>query len=283
MLGLALGCVFAVLAHGLNIIWGVLKVVNVAHGDFIMMGAYLSFFANQFWGLNPLQSVVINAGFGIVLGYVFYYGMFHYELRNKSAITLQIEMSTLVSTFGLSLFISSLANLVLSPNFVGIHWNAGSVALGDIVLPLGSLYISFSALIIVFATWLFLKRTYLGRAIRAYSQDIDSVKLSGINPTTVASFATALGITLAFVGGGLLTAWLPVGINPLMGQLYVLFCFVIVVIGGPGKMWGSLVGGVIIGIALDVFQVLLPSSMATGLAFLVLIPILLFRPEGLLG
>ena len=277
-----LGCVLAVLAHGLNVIWGVLKVVNVAHGEFIMIGAYLSFFLNLFWGLNPIESVVINAGVGLGIGYLFYYSMFHHELRDKSSVTLQTEMSTLVSTFGLSLFLSSSANLILSPNFVGIHWDAGSIALAGMSLPLGSLYVSISAVAIVFGTWLFLRRTYLGTAIRAYSQDIDSVKLSGINPTTVASVATALGIALALVGGGLLTAWLPVGINPLMGQLYVLFAFVIVVLGGPGKMWGSLVGGVIMGVSLDVSQVLLPSSMATGITFLMLIPILLFRPEGLL-
>ncbi len=277
-----LGCVLAVVAHGLNIIWGVLKVVNVAHGEFIMIGAYLSFFLNLYLGINPIEAVVVIAFAGIGIGYAFYYAMFHHELHNKSSVTLQTEMSTLVSTFGLSLFLSSAANLLLSPNFVGIHWDAGSIAFVGISMPLGSLYVSIAALVIVTGTWLFLQRTYLGTAIRAYSQDIDSVELSGINPTTVASLATALGIALALVGGGLLTAWLPVGINPLMGQLYVLFAFVIVVIGGPGRMWGSLVGGLIIGVSLDVFQVLLPSSTATGITFLMLVPILLFRPEGLL-
>src|SRR5947199_9828218 len=98
VLGLLLGCVLAVIAHGLNLIWGIAKVVNVAHGEFIMLGAYGAYFLNLFLGLNPLVSAPIDAALGLAVGLGFYFGFLHRELRGKEAITLQSEMVTLVAT-----------------------------------------------------------------------------------------------------------------------------------------------------------------------------------------
>src|SRR2546428_1467595 len=122
--GLLLGCVFALIAHGLNLIWGIAKVVNVAHGEFIMLGAYGAYFLNLFLGFNPLVSAPIDAALGLGVGLGFYFVFLHRELRGKEAITLQSEMVTLVATFGLSLFIANAANVLFSGNFVGIPWNA---------------------------------------------------------------------------------------------------------------------------------------------------------------
>src|SRR5439155_1477702 len=188
--GLMLGCVFSVVAHGLNIIWGVVKVVNIAHGEFIMLGAYGAYFLNLFAGMNPLETAPVDAIIGLFVGYAFYYAFLHRELHNKEMITLQSEMVTLAATFGLSLFISNLAIILFTGN--------------------------------------------------------------------------------------------PVGINPLMGGLYAPISFVIVVLGGPGKMWGSLVGGLTLGVVIDLVQAFATAQIAYAAAFLILIPVLVFRPKGIL-
>ena len=283
--GILEGCVFAVVAHGLNLIWGVTKVVNVAHGEFIMLGAYGAYFLSAWFGFNPLLSAPIDALMGLGAGVLFYFGFLHRELRGKETVTLQTEMVTLVATFGLALFIVNLATSVFSVNPVGIPWNPGVVRAGPVSLPVGSLEVAAISVAVIAATHVFLTRTYLGSAIRAYSQDIPAAQLVGINPTFVAAVATALGLSAAMLGGALLTVWVPTGINPLMGQTFAPICFVIVVLGGPGKMWGSLVGGLVLGVIINVVPAFaepsVGASLALAIAFLVLIPVLLFAPEGI--
>ncbi len=279
--GVMLGSVLAVVAHGLNMIWGVVKVVNVAHGEFIMLGAYGAYFLNLFAGLNPLLSALFDGLIGFCVGVGFYYSFLHRELRDKPAVTLQSEMVTLVATFGLSLFLSNTALLFFTGDYVGINWNPGTVALGFLQLPLGGLYVAILAVAIITSTYVFLEKTFVGNAIRAYSQDITATQLIGANPTKIAALATAIGFSITMAGGALLTEWIPVGINPYMGALYAPISFVIVVLGGPGKMWGSLLGGLTLGIVIDVSQAFVASSVAYAIAFLVLIPVLIFSPEGI--
>ena len=281
LFGIMLGCVFAVVAHGLNLIWGVVKVVNIAHGEFIMLGAYGAYFLNVFGGFNPLLSAVVDGALGIFVGYAFYFSFLHRELMGKERITHRSEMVTLVSTFGLSLFMSNLAVVAFTGDFVGINWSPGTVALGFLELPLGALYVTILAVLIISTSVVFLDRTYIGNAIKAYSQDITAMQLVGANPTKVASLATALGFSITMAGGALLTVWIPTGINPYMGALYAPISFVIVVLGGPGKMLGSLLGGLTLGVVIDVLQAFVPVSLAYAVAFLLLIPVLLFRPEGI--
>jgi len=282
-LGLLLGCVFAVIAHGLNLIWGVAKVVNVAHGEFIMLGAYGAYFLNLSFGFNPLVSVPIDAAIGLAVGVGFYFGFLHRELRGKESMGLQSEMVTLVATFGLALFMINAVQTLWTGNNVGIPWSPGVFAVGSLQLPLGGLYVAIVSVTIIGLTHVFLTRTYLGNAIRAYSQDIPATRLVGINPTFTAAVGTALGFGITMAGGALLTVWLPTGIYPAMGNLYAPISFVIVVLGGPGKMWGSLVGGLTLGVIIDVGQLFVGSlSLAYAIAFLILIPVLLLRPEGIL-
>ncbi len=282
-LGLLLGCVFAVIAHGLNLIWGVAKVVNVAHGEFIMLGAYGAYWFNLWYGFNPLLSVPIDAAIGLGVGVLFYFVFLYRELRGKESMGLQSEMVTLVATFGLALFMINAVQSLWTGNNVGIPWSPGILQFGFLQLPLGGLYVAIVSVTIIGLSHIFLSKTYLGNAIRAYSQDISATRLAGINPTSTAAIGTALGFGITMAGGALLTVWLPTGIYPAMGNLYAPISFVIVVLGGPGKMWGSLVGGLTLGVIIDVGQLFVGSlSLAYAIAFLTLIPVLLLRPEGIL-
>src|SRR3989475_1379316 len=280
--GVVLGCGFAVSAHGLNLIWGVAKIVNVAHGVFIMLRAYGAYFLNLYLGINPLLSAPVDAAIGLAVGVGFYFGFLHRELRGKESIAQQSEMVTLVATFGLALLISNLALRLWTGNFVGIPWSPGSMFLGFLQLPLGALYVAIASVAIIALTHIFLSRTYLGNAIRAYSQDIPATQLMGINPTFVAAVGTALGFSVTMAGGAPLPGWLPVGINPGMGALYSPTSFVIVGAGGPGEMWGGLARGGFLALVIFVGAGVVGTSLATAIAFLTLIPILLFRPEGIL-
>jgi branched-chain amino acid transport system permease protein len=280
--GVLLGCVFALIALGLNLIWGIAKVVNIAHGEFIMLGAYGAYFLNVYLGFNPLLAAPIDAILGLGVGLGFYFLILHWELRGKEAMTLQSEMVTLVATFGISLFLANLANLGFSGNPVGIPFDAGSFELGFIQVPLAGVYVAGLSVGVIYLTHVFLNRSYLGNAIRAYSQDIPAAQLMGINPTAVAAIGIGLGFAVTMAGGAFLTTLFPTGINPYMGNLYAPISFVIVVLGGPGRMWGSLVGGLTLGILIDVGQIFLGVSIAYAVAFLTLIPVLLLRPEGIL-
>lgn len=280
--GVLLGCVFALIALGLNLIWGIAKVVNIAHGEFVMLGAYGAYFLNLHIGFNPLVAAPVDVVLGIAAGLAFYFGILHRELRGKEAITLQSEMVTLVATFGLSLAISNLAVIAFTGNPVGIPFDAGSVEVGLLEVPLAGIYVAVLSVVVIYATHLFLTRTYLGSAIRAYSQDIPATQLMGINPTVVAAIGTGIGLGVTMAGGAFLTALFPTGIFPYMGHLYAPISYIIVVLGGPGRMWGSLVGGLTIGILIDVVQIFLGLPIAYAIAFLTLIPVLLLRPEGIL-
>src|SRR2546425_7708848 len=121
-LGLLLGCVFAVVAHGLNLIWGVAKVVNVAHGEFIMLAAYGAYFLNVWFGFNPILSVPVDAAIGLAAGGGFYFGFLHRELRGKESMGLQSEMGPLFATFGLSPLLVNAAPTLRTTTRVGIPW-----------------------------------------------------------------------------------------------------------------------------------------------------------------
>lgn len=283
--GVLLGCVFAVIAHGLNLIWGVTKVVNIAHGEFIMLGAYGAFFLNVGLGLNPLLSAPVDALLGLGAGLAFYFLFLYRELRNKETVTLQSEMVTLVSTFGLSLFVSNVVLVVFTGNPRGLSWSPGTLDIGVGRVSLGAVYVAAASVAIIALTHVFLTRTYLGNAIRATSEDLAAAKVVGIDPTRTAALATGLGFAVTMAGGALLTVWLPSGIVPSVGAIYAPICFVIVVLGGPGKMWGSLAGGLAVGLVFDGLQPFLDPSVAPSIAqaaaVLILIPVLLFLPEGI--
>src|SRR2546428_2590261 len=238
--GVLLGCVFAVIAHGLNLIWGVAKIVNVAHGVFIMLGAYGAYFLSLYLGINPLLSAPVDAAIGLAVGAGFYFGFLHRELRGKESIGQQSEMVPLVATFGLSLFVSNLALRLWTGNFVGIPWSPGSIRLGFLQLPLGALYVAIASVAIIAFSHIFLSRTYLGNAIRAYSQDIPATQLMGINPTFVAAVGTALGFSVTMAGRDPHSAWLAGGRDSRAGARRCPDCLTSLVRSASGTTSGSL-------------------------------------------
>src|SRR5437667_2694731 len=181
-----LGCILAICSHVQNSTRGVAKVVNIAHGEFIMLGAYGAYFLYLYAGFNPLLSVPIDAAIGLAVGVGFYFGFLHRELRGKESMGLQSELVTLVSTFGLSLVIVNVAQSIWE-HPVGILWSPGSAQVGPVPVPFGGLYVAVVSVALIALTDLFLPRTYLGNALRASTQDTPATHPLGINPTFVAA------------------------------------------------------------------------------------------------
>ncbi|MFN3804192.1 MAG: branched-chain amino acid ABC transporter permease [Pyrobaculum sp.] len=280
--GLIVGSVYGLSVLGLSLIFGVLRVANIAHGAFIMLGAYVAYFAFTLWGLVPFVSAAVAMLLGFALGYLVY-------ITVVKPLGLRNELNILVALFALFLLLSEAARLLWGPDFVGYRWSVGSFSVAGLVVEYTKLAGAVAALAIALALDLALRRTYMGKAIRAVVQEPVGAQVVGINVDRVYAIAAALGIAITTLGGVFLTLFIPVGINPYMGGPYTLIGFVIAVLGGLGSIMGAYIAGLIFGLiesvgfyAFSALGAAEPSQMAIFLAFLALLLILLFKPTGLL-
>ncbi len=279
--GLIIGSIYGLITLGLSLIFGVLRVANVAHGSFVMIGAYVAFFGFTLWNMPPPVAAFGALALGVGLGALVYYVAVKPLMRAG-------ELNILVALFALGLLIAEAARMVWGPDFRGYAWSIGSLSLGALVVELSKALGALMALAIAVALELLLKRTYFGRAVRAVVQDPVGAQVVGIDVEKVFLLSTAIGIGVTTMGGVLLTLFIPVGINPYMGGIYTLISFVIAVMGGLGSIMGAYVAGLLFGVFQSVgyyvFSLLgfaQPFEMALFLAFLLLLLILLFKPTGL--
>ncbi len=280
--GLLLGSIYGLSATGLSLIFGVLKVANIAHGAFIMLGAYVAYFALTMWGVVPFVSAILALALGGALGYLVYVAV-------VKPLGLKNELNILVALFALFLLMAEAARILWGPDFVGYTWTIGSFSLGGLIIEYTKLAGALLALAIVISLEVFLRKTYAGRAIRAVVQDSVGAQVVGINVDRVYALAAAVGIGITTLAGVFITLFIPVGINPYMGGPYTLMGFVIAVLGGLGSIMGAYLAGLVFGLITSVGYFAFselgfaePSQMALFIAFLMLLLILLFKPTGLL-
>jgi branched-chain amino acid transport system permease protein len=283
--GLVIGCLYALMALGLTLIFSVLKVINFAHGEFYMIGGYMSYFlVTLVGGVNPFLGVLFGMAVLLVLGTAFDY-MFLRPMH-RGHVNRPYEYAILV-TFGLSIF---LQNLVLAiagpfphrtPSFM-----EGGVRIGTISISADRLIAAGLALVLMLAMLTFIKITWTGMAMRAVSQDRDAASVTGINPLRMANITFALGAALAGAAGALIA---PIfSVVPDVGVLPSLRSFVIVVLGGMGSIKGAILGGIIIGLVESMGAAFIP-DMTRALAYrelyglMIFVLVLLFRPRGLFG
>lgn len=283
--GLITGCLYALMALGLTLIFSVLKVINFAHGEFYMIGGYMSYFLVTFVsGVNPFLAVlfgmVVLLIFGSAFDYVFLRPM------HQGTVNRPYEYAILV-TFGLSFFLQNLVLAVAgpfphrTPSFM-----EGGVQIGPITISADRLIAAGLALFLMLAVLSFIKITWTGMAMRAVSQDRDAASVTGINPLRMANTTFALGAALAGAAGALIA---PIfGIVPDVGVLPSLRSFIIVVLGGMGSIKGAILGGIIIGLVESMGAAFIP-DMSRALAYrelyglMIFVLVLLFRPRGLFG
>lgn len=274
--GVLLGGLYAAMALGLALVWGVLNIVNLAHGAFIMLGAYVSWHLYTYAHIDPFLGLPITAVVMFVVGYVLQRGLLNLVVRAPM-------FNTLLITFGLDVVITYLAQLAFSADFRAINpsYAGDSVQWGPVVLPLARLLAFGVAVALSLVMWLFLLHTRLGRAIRATAQNLMAARLYGVEPRHLYAMTFAIGIGLAGTAGGLYGTVSQ--INPYIGATLTAKSFAIAIIGGLDNPLGVIVGGLFLGIIESLTTAYIGSTFADVASFGVLVLVLIVRPSGLLG
>jgi branched-chain amino acid transport system permease protein len=274
--GLVLGGLYACIAAGFSLVWGVLNIINILHGSFIILGGYLAFYAYAVAGIHPFFSLLIAAPVFFALGYFLQRGIMNRMIAAPVLLTLTL-------TFGLDLMLSNGMLAAFTADFKKITLDPplGVVFLGPVVLPVDRLMAMLLALALLGLLYITLSRSRIGRAIVAVRMDREAAALMGVRVKDVYAITFGLGTLMAGISGPLLAMIFP--ISPLSGPVYLGKAFVVCVLGGLGSIPGALVGGLALGLAESFGSLWFGPEHATTLAFVLLILILLVRPEGLLG
>ena len=273
---LVLGCLYACIAIGFSLVWGVLNVINLIHGSFIVLGAYLAWGLYQSLHISPWYALVIAAPAFFVLGYVIQ------RLILNRVITAPV-LVTLTLTFGLDLILNNAMIYYFKADYRKLTLTPpmGSVSLFDVVVPIDRLIATASALALTGVLYLILRRLRVGRAIIAVRLDRDAARLMGVNVNSIYAIAFGLGAALAGCAGVLMALIFP--ISPLTSTAYLGKAFVVCVLGGLGSVSGALAGGILLALIEGIGSTLIGPAHATTLSFTLLIVFLIVRPQGLLG
>jgi branched-chain amino acid transport system permease protein len=274
--GVVLGGLYACIAAGFSLVWGVLNVINILHGSFIVLGAYLAFFAYAKAGIHPFISILIAAPAFFALGYFLQRALINRMIAAPVLLTLTL-------TFGLDLMLSNAMIVAFTADFkkLTLEPPLGTLALGPVVLPIDRLIAMALALALTALLYLVLSRSRIGRAIVAVRMDREAAALMGVKVRSVYAVTFGLGALMAGASGPLLAMIFP--ISPLTGPVYLGKAFVICVLGGLGSVPGAMIGGLALGVIESFGALWFGPEHAVTLSFILLILILLVRPEGLLG
>jgi branched-chain amino acid transport system permease protein len=274
--GLLIGGIYALVSIGVTLIFGVVKIVNFAQGEFVMLGMYISFFLASRYGIDPLASLAVSMPALFVVGWL----LQRFLIRRVLSLG---DMPQIFLTFALSLLLVNVALLLFTANYRTVD-----TAYTEMTIHLGPLYIAVAKLI-AFAVamalsgmlWVFLHTTDLGKAMRAAAQNREVAMLMGINPDRV--FCVAVGVALALAGaaGSLLMPFYPA--YPLVGQVFVLMAFVAVVLGTLGNVTGALIASLMMGVAESLGIQFIGADSGLIVVFAMLLLTLAVRPSGLFG
>ncbi|MEG2001037.1 MAG: branched-chain amino acid ABC transporter permease [Evtepia sp.] len=277
--GVSLGSVYAIIALGYTMVYGIAKMLNFAHGDVIMVGGYMSFFATLQWGLPAIASILIAMAVCTILGVVIE-RLAYKPLRSAST------LAVLITAIGVSFFLQNAALILWSsnprtyPSMVGIP----SLELFNkqLIIPGVAIVTVLVCIVIMIGLTLFTKKTKMGKAMRAVSEDQGAAQLMGINVDFTISVTFAIGSALAAVAGILLCSAYPV-LMPTTGAMPGIKAFTAAVFGGIGSIPGAMLGGILLGIIEIFAKAYISTQLADAIVFAVLIIVLLVKPTGLLG
>ncbi len=274
--GLLIGGVYALVALGLTLIFGVLRIINFAHGTLMMLGMYGTFFLYSLGGVDPYLSVFLVGPAFFLIGVALERGVIDPNLAAP-------EANQLLLTLGVALFLENAALAVFSPDYrsLRVPYLARTFALGDAVVNLPRLIAFGCSIALAVALWLFLRYTDTGKAIRAAAEEREGALLVGINIRRLYAVAFGIGSGVVAIAGSLVTPFLYVA--PDVGDIFNILAFVIVVLGGMGSFVGALFGGFLVGLVESLGAAVLPGSLKQLPIFVLFVLILLFRPTGLFG
>jgi branched-chain amino acid transport system permease protein len=272
--GLLMGSLYALIAIGLAMIWGIVEIINFAHGEFLMIASFLSYFLFIYLGIDPLISIPLAFLTTFGLGYLVQKGIINRILEAPF-------LAQIFATFALLLIIRNGFFVAFGPDIrsATTWYSEATIDLYGIKISIVKLFATTIVIIATILLHLFLTRTYLGTAMRALSQDKTAAQLMGIDIKKVYAIAFGLGAGLAGIGGALLTSFYYV--FPEMGVPFTLIAFISVVLGGFGNILGPAIGAVIIGVLQSIGALIMTPSMKDILVYIVFLAILLIKPTGI--
>jgi len=272
--GLLLGFVYGMAAMGLSLIWGVMRVINLSHGAIMTLGMFATYLLFSLLGVNPYLALFIVAALGLLFGFLVYWVAVHRVINAP-------HLSSLLATFAVNMIIIGVGTAVFTTSPRNIDFALGSVEIGPLTLQASRLIAALVTAIATATLYLFLYRTYPGKAIRAVANNRASAELMGIASARVLALSFGIGTMLAALAGGLISTFFPFTI--LSGDAYEPRSFVICVLGGLGNPLGALIGGLILGTMEGLIPAFMPVSWVPVIEFVMFVLILLVRPSGLLG
>jgi len=274
--GILIGLVYALLAIGLTLIWGVMNVLNFAHGEFLMIGMFISYWLYVMAGVDPLFSIPINA---VAL---FLMGMFIYRFI-VSKVMRGPALAQLVVTFGISIFLANFAALIWTPNFRSIEHTllSGTWDISGIKLSIPKFVSSIGSIITSFGCFWFLRNTRTGKAILAVEMDREAAVIMGINTERINSLSFGIGSALVGVAGALLATHYY--IYPFVGGTFGLTCFAIVALGGFGSIEGAFIAGILVGVVQTLGGYIFDPAYKLAIVFAMYLITVWIRPQGLRG
>ncbi len=274
--GLLIGCVYALIAIGLTLIWGVMNIVNFAHGDFLMLSMYVSFWSYTLWGIDPVLAIPICAVLLFALGLLVY----------KFAVSKVMNgpmLAQVVVTFGVSIFLANTAVLLWTPDFrlIDKPLLAGTWNFGTVQVSIPKLVASAGSVLVTGALLLFLNRTRTGKAILATEMNRDSALLMGVNTDRVNALSFGIGAGLVGVAGAFLSMYYY--IYPQVGGMFGTISFCIVALGGFGSISGAFMAGLLVGLVQTLGGYFFDPAYKYAIVFMLYLVVVWIRPQGLRG
>ena len=272
--GLMSGLVYVLVALGFTMIFGIMRVVNFAHGEFYMIAAYVLYIVCTIGGFNYFAGLLLGALIAGLAGVVIERTLFRPFIGR--------EINGMIIAIAVSLCLRAIALILFGPEELAVQRPIqGSLLIGRFALTYDRLLIGLSALIIMAIFYLFLHHTRMGLAMRAIAQDEKIASLQGITPSYIHAGAFGLGCILAGLAGGLMAPIYTV--SPTMGEMPMLKAFVVVILGGLGSIPGAVLGGILLGFIESLFSTLIDSTVATMIVFALVVIVISWRPQGFFG
>lgn len=276
----ATGAIYALVATGLNLIYGTMRLLNVAHGDIVMVGAYATYWALTLFGVSPLFSMFAVAGALALVGWGAYDWLFRRVLQG-AANQDRVESNSLLTFFGFSILIENVTALLFGGNARAYQFADTLLNWGDVTILASRLIALLGAVGASLSVLLFFRLTRIGLAVRAIIQSRDAAQLVGVDVDRIYRLTFALGFALAGFAGALVSLYSQIW--PFMGFSYTIAAFVVVILGGLGNIFGGLLSAMLFGILETVGVAWVGASYRSVLVYGAFIAILMLRPQGLLG
>ncbi len=278
--GLSLGSIYAIIALGYTMVYGIAKMLNFAHGDVIMIGSYVIFLGTTSAGMNPILAIIVSMIFCTVLGVVVE-KVAYSPLRQAAS-----NLAVLITAIGVSYFLQNIALLIFGSNPKSfqsvVGWQGITLAGGALRIQGVTLVAILLSVIILIALQLFINKTKDGQAMVAVSQDRGAAMLMGINVNRTISLTFAIGSALAAIAGALMCSAYPT-LTPYTGAMPGIKAFVAAVLGGIGSIPGAMIGGLILGVVEILGKTYISSQLSDAIVFGILVIVLLVKPTGILG